>query len=375
MKKIFQISLFFMILIPFHTFGQGKVEFQKMKHSFGEIQEEGGAAIVNFEFKNTGNTAIKLTDVKASCGCTTPQWTKEAIEPGKTGVVTASYDPMNRPGPFNKSITVNTDATGQTPVILTIDGNVIARKKGIKDWYPAEDGNLRFSTKNFYFQKVFNDGTATQKITVYNQGEKLVNLKLDETKLTLPKHVTLKANKTALNPKDSANLELTYNAPIKNDWGYVSDPFDLKTDDAGKEIKKMFVSATITENFANMTDPAKMPKVKYDKLKHDFGKINQNTRNAATFTLTNEGGSPLIIRKTKASCGCTASDPKKTTLAPGESTTIEVTYSSGTKSGKQNQTVTVICNDPRQTESKLTVEAEILAPATNTTTTPTTGQK
>ena len=112
---------FALVAFSFGAFAQGKVTFEKTVHNFGDIKEQDGPAEITFEFTNTGNAPVTLTKVKASCGCTTPTWTKEAVAPGKTGVVKASYNPRNRPGKFNKTVTVNTDGTPNA-IYLKING-------------------------------------------------------------------------------------------------------------------------------------------------------------------------------------------------------------------------------------------------------------
>lgn len=89
-------------------------------HDFGTIPE-GPAAEFEFKFTNTGKEPINLSQVRASCGCTTPSWSKDPVLPGKTGIVKASYNTDHRPGPFTKSITVMSDAGTK---VLTIKGNV-----------------------------------------------------------------------------------------------------------------------------------------------------------------------------------------------------------------------------------------------------------
>ena len=357
--KNYLLLLLCLAIMPASAQTIGKVVFEKSEHDFGQIKEENGPAEVTFEFTNTGSAPIKLTNVKASCGCTTPSWTQEEVAPGKTGTIKASYNPQNRPGVFNKTITVNTN--GQPEVVyLKIKGNVVPRPKGIADFYPAEMGNLRMKSRNIYFQKVFNDAKAEQDFVLYNQGEKAINIDLVSSFDKLKHFLTVTANKTTIAPKDSAKLHFVYDASKRKDWDYVSDLFTLNTDDTQQPGKSLYVSATIVENFGNITNDTPLPMIQFDKTKHSFGQINQNTRNTTSFMIKNTGNAPLVIHKTKASCGCTASQPKKTKLAPGESTSIDVTYSSGTKKGKQRQTVTVICNDPAKTTTRLTIEADIL---------------
>lgn len=101
---------------------QSKMTLEKKSHDFGTI-EEGVQATVTFTFKNTGNDPLVLNSVNASCGCTTPKWTKEPIAPGEEGVITAIYNSKGRPGNFTKTITVKHNGEGGTE-FLTIRGVV-----------------------------------------------------------------------------------------------------------------------------------------------------------------------------------------------------------------------------------------------------------
>lgn len=100
--------------------------FETTEHNFGTIKEADGKVAFNFEVTNTGNTPLIMTDVTTSCGCTARQYTKEPIAPGKKGSVIVTYNPVGRPGPFNKTITVKTNMG--KPVILKIKGDVEPKK-------------------------------------------------------------------------------------------------------------------------------------------------------------------------------------------------------------------------------------------------------
>lgn len=94
--------------------------FTNEAHDFGTIAE-GPAADYEFEFKNTGKEPLIIETVHASCGCTTPSYSKEPIAPGKSGKIKASYNTVGRPGAFTKSITVTSNAGTK---VLTIKGSV-----------------------------------------------------------------------------------------------------------------------------------------------------------------------------------------------------------------------------------------------------------
>ncbi len=99
-----------------------KIKFEKLEHNFGTIKE-GTQATVTFTFTNVGNEPLVLNSVRASCGCTTPKWTREPIAPGATGEVTAIYNSQGRPGKFTKVITVKYNGE-EGSESLTIRGTV-----------------------------------------------------------------------------------------------------------------------------------------------------------------------------------------------------------------------------------------------------------
>ncbi|MCS7074753.1 MAG: DUF1573 domain-containing protein [Bacteroidia bacterium] len=120
----------FWIIQPVHAQLKGEIEFTTLEYDFGKQKEDGGPLKYEFKFKNTGLGDVVLKDIKASCGCTTPSWSKEPVAPGKEGSIVASFDPLNRPGYFNKSLTVTADVGGEEKIIiLKISGEIIPKPK------------------------------------------------------------------------------------------------------------------------------------------------------------------------------------------------------------------------------------------------------
>ena len=123
------------------------VQFREESFDFGTIEEEGGPVLHEFLFTNNSGRPLRIVNVQASCGCTTPDWTREAIAPGKTGFIQASYNPKGRPGYFNKSLTVTTDID-TNPVILQIKGQVSVEGKASADAnFQASNGSWRLNAK------------------------------------------------------------------------------------------------------------------------------------------------------------------------------------------------------------------------------------
>jgi hypothetical protein len=100
-----------------------EITFTSLEHDYGTVKQGGDGNCV-FKFKNTGNEVLILSDVRKSCGCTTPTWSKEPILPGQNGEIKVGYN-TNNIGNFSKNITVISNANNAT-VVLTIKGNVVA---------------------------------------------------------------------------------------------------------------------------------------------------------------------------------------------------------------------------------------------------------
>jgi len=127
MKKIVIISLV-LLALTIRSFAQQQVtdttlviQFEKLVHDYGTIVK-GSDGTCEFVFKNTGKTPLILNNVAASCGCTVPEWTREPVQPGKSGSIIVKYNTAIIAG-FTKSITVVSNAKN-SPVILTIKGVV-----------------------------------------------------------------------------------------------------------------------------------------------------------------------------------------------------------------------------------------------------------
>ena len=98
------------------------MEFGETKHDYGVI-EQGEKVSHIFKFKNTGSEALVLSNVKPSCGCTTPKWTKEPVAPGGDGEIMVEFDSKGKSGKQTKTVTITANTEPATTV-LTITGDI-----------------------------------------------------------------------------------------------------------------------------------------------------------------------------------------------------------------------------------------------------------
>lgn len=101
---------------------QAEITFEKLEHDYGQVQKNGNGE-TTFTYKNTGKTPLILSNVRSSCGCTVPSWSREPLMPGQSASIRVKYNTAN-PGPINKSVTVESNAR-ENRVILKIKGTVL----------------------------------------------------------------------------------------------------------------------------------------------------------------------------------------------------------------------------------------------------------
>ncbi|HDJ33677.1 MAG TPA: DUF1573 domain-containing protein [Bacteroidetes bacterium] len=362
MKKIF-VTLLSLILLTGYQMAQSQqqgasITFTKRIHDFGKIQEADGAVSYSFEFTNTGNTPLVITRVVASCGCTTPEWTRQPVPPGQKGYVKVTFNPRNRPGQFAKTITVMTNGV-QPNAVLRVQGEVIPREKTLEDFYPYKMGNVRLKSNHIPFVKILNGQKKTVLAEVVNVSEEPVDISFTG----VPPHLTFEGP-GKLKPGEKGVMEITYDAAKKNDWGFVIDRIRMLQNGKGDFSYTLTISATIEDDFSGMTpeELANAPSIQFKQTTYDFGTMKQNTQVEHNFEFTNEGKSDLIIRKVSSSCGCTAVKPKENVIKPGQTSHIKTIFSSGSRVGRQNKTVTIITNDPKNTQVILRLTGNVEPP-------------
>lgn len=102
-----------------------QVDFESLVIDLGDIEKSNKPAEAIYRFKNTGKDPVILTNVRASCGCTAPEWTKNPVLPKKTGEIKVQYRNTHIVGSFSKTISVTSNKNSEKPITLTIKGKVI----------------------------------------------------------------------------------------------------------------------------------------------------------------------------------------------------------------------------------------------------------
>lgn len=363
MKRLLQLMMVFSLVIAAASAmaqGKAQIKFEKQTHDFGTFKEADGSQTTTFKFKNEGDVPLILSNVRASCGCTTPKWTREPVAPGADGEISVSYNPKNRPGSFNKSVTVTSNAVVKTTV-LRITGKVAAREKTLAEQYPRQIGTLRVKSNYISFAKMKQGDVVTKELELVNDTDEPVDVGFR----TVPKHLTAVAEPTTIPAKSRGKVIVTYDTKIANTFGFASHRIYLSLNGSNDYKSSIGVSATIEEDFSNLTPEqlANAPVASFEPKTHDFGDMKQGEKKEHTFSLTNTGKTDLLIRRVRSSCGCTAVAPSKKVIAPGETAPVKVTFDSRGKRGRQSKSITVITNDPKTPTTTLRISSNVITPA------------
>jgi len=360
MKKL--LLMIPILAVGVSLFGQPIMKLSVTEHDFGTFKEEAGRQTFNFVVTNTGGAPLVIQNIVASCGCTTPEWTKEPIASGAKGMITAIYDPKDRPGQFNKTLSVYTNSDPNI-VVLTIKGEVIAREKTVEELFTFPVGSVRFESNHLAFTNVKKTEKKIRVMQIVNTSKDPVKVEFDQ----LPPHLALRTDPEILKPGQKGIVEGTYDANKNGAWGNVSDLVKIKLNGVLQENVYYYISANLVEDFSNLSREQleNAPVFQLQTTTVDLGKISGNTANDVAFKFTNTGKSDLLIRMVRSSCGCTAvqQGPQGIGIKPGETSAIKATFNSGSYSGRVTKAIYVYTNDPKNSEVVLMLNADVQQPS------------
>jgi len=331
------------------------------EHDFGKFKEEAGRQTYDFIVTNTGTDPLVIQNVVASCGCTTPEWTRQPIPGGATEKVTAIYDPKDRPGVFNKTLSVYTNSKPEV-VVLVIKGEVIPHEKTVDELFTFPVGGVRFESNHLAFTNIKKTEKKIRVMPIVNTSKEPVKVGFTN----LPAHLQLKANPETLKPGQKGLVEGTYDATKNAAWGNVNDMIKIVLNGVPQENVYYYVSANLVEDFSSLSkvELENAPVFKVAATTVDLGKIRGNTQNDVEFKFTNNGKSDLVLRHIRSTCGCTAVQQgnQGVGIKPGESSSIKATFNSGSYKGKVTKAIYVYTNDPKNSEVVLMLNAEVEQP-------------
>ncbi|MDE6338027.1 MAG: DUF1573 domain-containing protein [Muribaculaceae bacterium] len=273
---------------------KGEVEWLATEYNFGSFKEANGNVTGSVKLVNHGPKATFINRVRPSCGCTGASYTHSMIEPGDTATVSFTYNPVGRPGPFDKTVKVYMGPDNDLTVIR-IMGTVIGAPTTLKANFPVECGPLRLENTLVPAGEIKRGHSRHLFLNVYNQGEKPI---------TPTWHSDAKALTVELTPREIAPGDLgtfsfylrTAEEPADGPYEY---PIVISADGEGSD------EVTVTVSVAIVPDTRAIP---LDQLENspqafllpefvDLGEEVDNKDVEFEFSILNEGKSPLEVMR------------------------------------------------------------------------------
>lgn len=353
--KLFSLLVISLLFVT-RILAQGHLEFKNKEITLRNLKADDQPATEKFQITNTGDQPIIITRVTPMTAQLKADWTREPIAPGKTGEVRLTFTPLNLQETFNYRILVYSNAKNNREELI-ISGNLIDNPAKPTLLYKHNMSGLKFKNGNISFNKIYSWQVLSDTIFYYNTLPDKVTLGVQYK----PSHIEVRAIPETIEPGQKGMLIVTYDAPKKDDYGYNYESLLLSINGSKNYQNRLTVTSNITEDFSKLGKQglANAPIASFDKQEIHFGDIQKGEKANCDFKLTNTGKTTLFIRKTKASCGCTAVTMGNKAIEPGQSTLIHVTFDSTGKSGRQYKTITIITNDPQNPEILLNINGNI----------------
>ncbi|MFI3321189.1 MAG: DUF1573 domain-containing protein [Rikenellaceae bacterium] len=365
MRKYIKLILF--LLLFFSSSGAfSQVEknldmsFNSTKVDLGVIKEEDGSVTIPFSFKNIGQTPIIINTVSTSCGCTTTSYPREPIMAGATAIIEVTYDPLGRPGFFDKKIYIMS-GNRRKHNVLTITGEVEERPKGVSDAYPYSLGNSILASSSFIeFGQIPIGYSHTLSLDIYNNSDKEVVI--STPKVSDMAEFSYYIAQPKLKPKEATQLIVTIDINNSIICSLYSEKIPIFIDG------KLTPSSEIKVNGISIPDISKIeiksgehtPAVYLPDVYHHFLVVYQNQNPTREFIIENEGQGELeikqIIVSDKDKIGCYMKSYK---ITPMSSEVIIVQFKAGEDIGRFSGTVNIITNDPSFPLQEIRIAANV----------------
>ena len=301
------------------------VEFDKTVHDFGDVSISDGPLSCTFTVKNIGKEPIAIYEVVTSCGCTDASWTREPLQPGKTGTISATYKNEDGPVPFDKTLTVYIAGVGK-PVILRLRGVVHDKKKSVAELYGVEKlGALGLKSLKYKVSNILQGESSADEAKVANLGKQPLKVTFTDVSPNL----TISVDPQTIAPGSTASLRFSVKS-APDVWG-------LHTYDAtpvlnGKKASRpITVSALTRGSFASWSADQRKNSAQciFDESTLSFGTVKAGTPVQLAFSFTNKGKSALRIYSVDADAeGVTATLPGETAAQKKGSIPVKLDTSS-----------------------------------------------
>lgn len=315
-------------------------------HDFGAFDESDGTVYCTFRFVNTGTEPIAVVNARANCGCTRPEYSRQAVEPSDTGVIKVGFAPKGRPGRFTKYI--NVDLSGEPArTSLSIKGTVIGSGETLSSRYPLEVGPMRLMGNMIAFGDVKKGHTTGRYLEAINASADTIRPYVSGA----PAHLNIIVEPKVVSPGDRFVISAIFHSDKTRLWGMNVDSITVTPNRDAPEKVDVETIAIVTEDFSRLSakDRENAPLLDTDVTAVDLKRISRSDGELRrSFSIINRGKSPLLIRRIYCPESAVEVKMKSDRVKPGKSEKVELLINPSKIGDTEllNARITIISNDP-----------------------------
>lgn len=336
------------------TLAAQQLVWKSFNHDFGAFSEDLNTVTTSFEAINVGETPVSIINASANCGCTVPSYSREPVAPGDTLRVTVVYNAVGRPGKFHKKVMLTiSDGSKAT---LHVNGTVVGSPSTIQSRYPVEVGNVHISNKISPMGSTVKGRMLAGGINIYNSSDHPITPIVKN----LPPHIHAALKPLEIPVGEQGFLSLTAYTGKTDLWGTIEDSFTLIPDSTHPADSLSIATVMIIkEDFSKLTPEQleKAPKASISTESVDFDRIAGQKPVSQTFTITNNGHSPLLVRRIDTAEKALDVNLSSTEIARGKSAKVTVTLNPAKllSDAPLNARISFIFNDPEMPNANVRV--------------------
>ena len=333
--------------IPCVVSAQGVATWLETEHDFGTFNEQERTVKCHLRMVNTGDSALIISRVQPTCGCTASYFDRSPLKPGDTTAVELTYSAVARPGQFQKDVFVYTTGSVRKTV-LTIKGNVIASPQTVSELYPVAVGDMHLETGIVPVGEIVRGRTKMIYLTAYNAANGPMHLDAH----TAASHIIAHAVPDTIAPGQRGSLTIFYDSQLAPLWGLNTDTVTVRATGIGHTQalageNKVEVMAVVIDDLeqAGKATPDESPHILAETDKVNFETVT--TTKTLSFKIKNTGRQKLELRRVSCPERGISVKCNKTSLKRGKTATVSVTVTPAECSQKLiNTNLTILTNDP-----------------------------
>ena len=326
------------------------IRFDKKVHDFGDVLMAEGPVSCVFTFTNIGSQPLVIHNVISSCGCTTPEWTREPVRPGATGTIQATFSNDQGPYPFEKTLTVYVGVGSGSldrPVLLRLRGVAHDQKKDLDELFTTKIGSLGLRKTQTSIGYIDQGVVKSDQMQVANLSKS--DLEVEIASATPGLTVTVTPN--PIPPRSMARLNYSVDPARMGALSWGKQRFEASFRLNGREqTDKLAITGVIKDNFENYSksDLASAPAPVVDRSYFEFGDVKKGATVSASYTIKNKGKNPLVIHHIDGQTAATVQTKLPLTIKPGGKADVKVRLDTGAVDyeGEVIEILTVITNAP-----------------------------